>query len=193
MLQSQQYIAIIITLYNVFLKKLREKREMYVCIYIYLSIYIYIYMVYIYHIYIYMVHYTILLFLKFFIGIKLISPAWTTALSWQRGFSKWSCEPCLAVPPKMGQVIVERFDKIWSTGEDNSLQYFCPENPMGSMKGQKVVLPEPLQTKQLHNLHTCPHGGKPKSSRAASGVNPSGQHTSIGGDKTTIETQGQCG
>ena len=64
---------------------------------------------------------------------------------------------------------------------------------MGSMKGQKVVLPETLQTKQLHNLHTCPHGGKPKSSRAASGVNPSGQPTSIGGDKTTIETQGQCG
>ena len=41
---------------------------------------------------------------------------------------------------------------------------------------------------------TCgPHRGKPKSSRAASGVNPSGQPISRGGNKTTIETQGQCG
>ena len=30
-------------------------------------------------------------------------------------------------------------DKMWSTGERNGkpLQYFCPENPMNSMKCQK--------------------------------------------------------
>ena len=35
-----------------------------------------------------------------------------------------------------GQVMVERSDRMWSTGEGNgkSLQYFCPENPMNSMK-----------------------------------------------------------
>ena len=38
-----------------------------------------------------------------------------------------------------------------------------------------------------------PHRGKPKSSRAASGANPSGRPTCRGGNKTTIETQGQCG
>ena len=37
-----------------------------------------------------------------------------------------------------GQVMVERSDKMGSTGEGNSkpLQYFCLENPMNSMKRQ---------------------------------------------------------
>ena len=37
-----------------------------------------------------------------------------------------------------GQVMVERFDRMWSTGEgnDKSLQYSCLENPMNSMKRQ---------------------------------------------------------
>ena len=37
------------------------------------------------------------------------------------------------------QVIVERSDKMWSTGEGNGkpLQYSCLENPMNSMKRQK--------------------------------------------------------
>ena len=35
--------------------------------------------------------------------------------------------------------MVESSDKMWSTGEGNGkpLQYFCLENPMNSMKGQK--------------------------------------------------------
>ena len=38
-----------------------------------------------------------------------------------------------------GQVMVERFDRMWSTGEVNGkpLQYSCLENPMNSMKKQK--------------------------------------------------------
>ena len=34
--------------------------------------------------------------------------------------------------------MVERSDRIWSTGEGNGkpLQYSCPENPMNSMKRQ---------------------------------------------------------
>ena len=37
-----------------------------------------------------------------------------------------------------GRVIVERFDRMWSTGEGNDkpLQYSCLENPMNSMKRQ---------------------------------------------------------
>ena len=56
-----------------------------------------------------------------------------------------------------------------------------------------LVLPEPLRPKQLHHLHADPHRGKPKSSRAGSGANPSGRPTCRGGNKTTIETQGQHG
>ena len=35
--------------------------------------------------------------------------------------------------------MVESSDKMWFTGEgnDKSLQYSCPENPMNSMKRQK--------------------------------------------------------
>ena len=37
-----------------------------------------------------------------------------------------------------GQVMVERADRMWSTGEGNGkpLQYYCLENPMNSMKRQ---------------------------------------------------------
>ena len=37
-----------------------------------------------------------------------------------------------------GQVMVERSDRMWSTGERNgkTLQYSCLENPMNSMKRQ---------------------------------------------------------
>ena len=38
-----------------------------------------------------------------------------------------------------GRVMVERSDRMWSTGEgnDKTLQYSCLENPMNSMKRQK--------------------------------------------------------
>ena len=49
---------------------------------------------------------------------------------------------------KDGQVMVERSDRMWSTGEGNGKprQYSCLENPMNSMKRQtgrilKEVLP----------------------------------------------------
>ena len=37
-----------------------------------------------------------------------------------------------------GRVMVERFDRMWSTGEGNgkALQCSCPENPKNSMKRQ---------------------------------------------------------
>ena len=44
--------------------------------------------------------------------------------------------PCRATKDR--QVRVERSDRMWSSGEGNgkSLQYYCPENPMNSMKRQ---------------------------------------------------------
>ena len=40
--------------------------------------------------------------------------------------------------PRWGGVMVERSDRMWSTGEGNGkpLQYSCLENPMNSMKRQ---------------------------------------------------------
>ena len=41
-----------------------------------------------------------------------------------------------------GLVMLERFDRMWSTGEGNGkpLQYSCLENPMNSMKRQNEKL-----------------------------------------------------
>ena len=59
--------------------------------------------------------------------------------------------PCGAT--QIGQVMVERSDRMWSTGEGNGkpLQYSCLENPMNSMKRQngrilKGVLPRSVST-----------------------------------------------
>ena len=43
-----------------------------------------------------------------------------------------------------GQVMVERPDRMWSTGEGNGkpLQYSCPENPMNSRKRQNDRTPK---------------------------------------------------
>ena len=45
--------------------------------------------------------------------------------------------PCRATQD--GRVMVERSDRMWSTGEGNGkpLQYSCFENPMNSMRRQK--------------------------------------------------------
>ena len=45
---------------------------------------------------------------------------------------------------KDGWVMVERTDRMWSTGEGNGkpLQYSCLENPMNSMKRQKDRTPK---------------------------------------------------
>ena len=44
-----------------------------------------------------------------------------------------------------GRVMVERSDRMWSTGEGNGkpLQYSCLENPMNSMNSMKREAPYP--------------------------------------------------
>ena len=50
--------------------------------------------------------------------------------------------PCGATQD--GRVMVERSDRMWSTGERNGkpLQYSCLENPMNSMKRQNERIPK---------------------------------------------------
>ena len=63
---------------------------------------------------------------------KLIT--WTTVLS--NSMKLWA-KPCRVTQD--GQVMVERSDRMWSTGEGNGkpLQYSCLENLMNSKKRQK--------------------------------------------------------
>ena len=54
-----------------------------------------------------------------------------------------------------GRVMVERSDRMWSTGEGNGkpLQYCCLENPMNSMKRQNDrILKEELPVQEVPNM-----------------------------------------
>ena len=82
--------------------------------------------------------------------------------------------------------ILEHIGRYW-------LPYPSAAAALAANFPEYLVLPEPLRPKQLHHLHTWPSLCKPKSSRAASGANPSGRPTCRGGNKATIETEGQCG
>ena len=46
--------------------------------------------------------------------------------------------------PAVVDIMVERSDRMWSTGEGNGkpLQYSCLENPMNSMKRQNDRIPK---------------------------------------------------
>ena len=86
--------------------------------------------------------------------------------------------------------ILERIGQDWLPYPSRALYILLPE------------LPTPLSTwsfKNPCNPSSCttsipgPHRGKPKSFRAGSAANPSGRLTYRGGNKTTVETQGQCG
>ena len=87
--------------------------------------------------------------------------------------------------------ILERIGQCWLPHPSRALYVLLPELPLPP--SQSLVLPEPLGPQQPHTSTPGPHWGRPKSSRAASGANPSGRSTCRGGNKTTIETQGQCG
>ena len=55
-----------------------------------------------------------------------------------------SCEEIPHTKVRDGQVMVERPDRMWSTGEGNGkpLQYSCLEDPMNSMKWQNDRVPK---------------------------------------------------
>ena len=54
-----------------------------------------------------------------------------------------------------GQVMVERSDRMWSTGEGNykPLQYSCLENPMNSRKRQNDRIPKEELPRSLGAQH----------------------------------------
>ena len=58
-----------------------------------------------------------------------------------------------------GQVMVERPDRMWSTGEGNGkpLQYSCLENPMNSMKRQNDRIPKEELPRSLGAQYATGH------------------------------------
>ena len=86
--------------------------------------------------------------------------------------------------------ILKRIGQHWLPYPSRALYFLLPKPPA------------PLRTWCFQNpcdLSSCttstpgPHRGKPKYSRPDSEANPSEQPTCRGGNKITIETQGQCG
>ena len=86
--------------------------------------------------------------------------------------------------------ILERIGRFWLPYPFRALYFLLPQppTPLSTWCCQNPCDPSSYTTST-----PGPHRGKPNSSRAASGANSSGQPTCRGGNKTTIETQGQCG
>ena len=86
--------------------------------------------------------------------------------------------------------ILEHTGQYWLSYPSRALYYLLsqPPTPLSTWCCQNPCDPSSCTTST-----PGPHRGKLKSSRAASGANPSGRPTCRGGNKTTIETQGQCG
>ena len=112
----------------------------------------------------------------------------------------WSC-PTLCDPVDCGLPGFSVRGALWARILEHIGQYWLPY-PSRALYFLLPYPPTPLSTwccQNPCNPSSCttstpgPHRGKPKSSRAASGANPSGRPTCRGGNKTTIETQGQCG
>ena len=92
--------------------------------------------------------------------------------------------------PRDGRVMVERSDRMWSTGEGNGkpLQYSCFENPMNSMKRQndrilKEELPRSVGAQyatgdQWRNTSRKNEGMKPKQKQHPA-VDVTGDRSSI--------------
>ena len=119
------------------------------------------------------------------------------SLAYMYTWSLWSC-PTLCDPVDCGLPgfsvregvlqarILEHIGQYW-------LPYPSAAAALAANSPEYLVLPEPLQPKQLHHLHTWPSQGQAQVSRTASGASPSGRPTCRGGNKATIETERQCG
>ena len=108
-----------------------------------------------------------------------------------------SLQPCRLWPARLlcqGGVlqarILESIDQYWLPYPTRALYFLLPwpSTPLSTWCCQNPCNPSSCTTST-----PGPHRGKPKSSRAASGANPSGRATCRSGDKTTVETKGQCG
>ena len=85
--------------------------------------------------------------------------------------------------------ILECIGQYWLPFSSRALYFLLPQPPAPL---SIWCCQNPCDPSSYSTSTPGPHRGKPKSSRAASGTNSSGRTTCRGGNKTTIETQGQC-
>ena len=89
-----------------------------------------------------------------------------------------------------GRVMVERSDRMWSTGEGNGkpLQYSCLENPMNSMKRQNDTIPKEELPRSLGAQYATGHQWRNKSRKNA-GMEPKQKQypaVDVTGDRSKI-------
>ena len=101
---------------------------------------------------------------------------WTTALI--NSAKVWAM-PCKATQDAW--VMVKSSDKMWSTGERNrkSLQYFCLENPMNSMKRQKDKTLKDELLKSVGAQYTTGDQWGNKNSRKNEEMEPNKNNTQV--------------
>ena len=100
-----------------------------------------------------------------------------------------ACQASLSGRAVLHAKILEHTGQYWLPYPSRVLQFLMPQlpTPLSTWCYQY-----PCDSSNCTPSTTGPHRGKPKSSRAASGANPSIRPVSRGGNKTTVETQGQC-
>ena len=96
--------------------------------------------------------------------------------------------PGLSVKGFLQAGILECIGQYWLPYYTRALYFLLPwpPTPLSTWCCQNPCDPSSCTTST-----SGPSRGKPKSSRAASGANPSGGPTCRGGNKTAVETQGQ--
>ena len=96
------------------------------------------------------------------------------------------CQPSLSERGFSTQKHWERIGQHWLPYPSRALYFLLPQPPttLSTWCCQKPCDPSSCTTST-----PGPHRGKPKPQE----LNPSGRPTCRGGNKTTIETQGQCG
>ena len=94
------------------------------------------------------------------------------------------CRPWLSGRRILQARILEHIGQYWFPCPSRALYFLLPSPPTSM---------NPCNPSSCTTSIPGPHRGRPKSSRAASGANPSGRPTCRGGNKTTTETQGDYG
>ena len=113
---------------------------------------------------------------------------------WAQGhFGPDSLWPCRLWPARL---VCQRAGEHWSTLAKTGCRIFLEHcisyHPRHQPPGAPGAARNPA-TQAAAPPPRLPSRGKPRPSRAASGANPRGRPTCRGGNKTTSETQGQCG
>ena len=90
-----------------------------------------------------------------------------------------------------GRVMVERYDRMWSTGEGNGkpLQYSCLVNPMNSMKRQNDRIPKEELPRSLGAQYATGDQGR-NNSRKNEGMEPKQEKypiVDVAGDRSKVQ------